>query len=119
MDLSDITLELDKLKDAFLNIADNDQKNILKQQATTLDDVKDAMRIVTNALKFEGGAGKAEKMVSSVATVFERIAPVIDPLTQLYPPVAPVIWGSIKVLLQVNTYNISIYHPKLTLANDP
>lgn len=106
MDSNDIILELEQLKGAFLKIADDDQKRMLDQQSTTLADVKDAMCKVMIALESRGGAGKTERIASRVTAVFERMTPVIDSLTNLHP-VAPIVWGSIKVLLQVRIYSFN------------
>ncbi|KDQ61099.1 hypothetical protein JAAARDRAFT_572379 [Jaapia argillacea MUCL 33604] len=92
---------LDSLRAAFLNISDEDQERQLQAGHTNVDDVKSAMKDLEEILAKSRGVTKLEGVLSDISQVFDQLSLLVDPLAQLHAPVAPIVWGSVKIILQL------------------
>ena len=93
---------LEQLKAAFSSIASDDQQWLFRNDIT-MTDVESELRNLKGSLGRACGTTRAEKWVSQVSDVMDQLALIVNPLTNQVP-LAAIVWGAIKTLVQVSSY---------------
>ena len=97
----DIASLCQDLKSHLWPISTDDQRLLLEDKPNSQEGVEDLIRHVIDELKKAKGPTKIERWAGKVDKVVRNLSPVIDSAAQIGGHFAPLIWGSIRTILQV------------------
>lgn len=100
---SDIDTLCQELKSHLWTIASDDQRRLLAPESAKIKQsrVENVLRDLTDELEHVRGITKVEKWGGKVDKVVKSLYPVIDTAVQSGGPFGPLVWASVRVILQV------------------